>query len=404
MNKILKGVITASLVSIHAISIAQIIEGSSLSADTTQLPTTVVKNMPDALAGIHMNFLLRSSLEIPNGSMQSALKQNEARFEVLGTIVPNLDFRVRWRLNRSQAPKSLDNSPGSIDIASVNYAFGKEKKWSIQVGKQAAFVGSWEFEKNPTFEYQYSEFVNFQANIFMMGMKLGYQINENHAAYLQLHNTYNEDFTQAHAIAGYSTNGNKPSKSPMGVYTTWRGKMFDNKFQTFWSYDISKFASGQWNHSIALGNKLVVDRFEVYLDLQTANLALDHPNIASPSVNNYRLRMNSGLKPVFANDLNYKSAILRVDYEFVDKWFITGKGIFEAASQTKNNSVIGRNFRENIGLLAGIEYQPIASQQMKMFGYYYHNKVNYKGEVKMANTRTNLNLFAVGILYFINVF
>lgn len=110
---------------------AQTAQKPQLNRDTTQVEkenSLLFKNKPDILENVHMNFLLRSSLEIPDGDAQSRLKLNEVRFEVMGTIVPDLDFRVRWRINQSHNPKSQDNSPGSLDIASVNYKFGKDKK------------------------------------------------------------------------------------------------------------------------------------------------------------------------------------------------------------------------------------------------------------------------------------
>lgn len=397
------------LLAFAKISYAQPAPQNHTETDTTQAwqeeSSVLLKGKPGGITdNVHMNLLLRSSLELPSGAAQSSLKLNEARFEVLGTIVPDLDFRVRWRLNRSHSQRSLDNAPGSLDIAAVNYRFGKNKKWSVNVGKQAAYVGSWEFENNPTYEYQYSEFINYQTNIFMMGAKLGYKINDNHSFHIQLHNTYNESFNNLHASTGYNNNGLKGSKNPMGVYVSWLGNLFDNKFHTFWSYNISQYASGKTNHSIALGNKVTFDKFKAYLDLQQTSLPVDYANIASPSLNRYAQSQNPGVEPVFASDINYKSAILRMDYEFVPGWFVTAKGYYESNSQTKNNSTIGKNFRENIGYLGGIEYKPIASQNMKLFTYYYGSRVNYNNVVATANSNQKLNIFSAGILYFVNAF
>jgi hypothetical protein len=382
------------------------VDTAALPASTEPVPASslLFKNKPVELKKINLNFLLRSSLEIPDGDAQGGIKMNEARFEVMGTLAPDLDFRVRYRLNRSQAPRSQDNSPGSVDHASVNYRFGKNKKWSVNVGKQAAYVGSWEFETNPTFEYQYSEFVNNQTNIFLMAIRLGYKLNENHSVYLQLHNTYNENFNTLHSTTGYQANGLKGSKAPMGVYASWLGKLFDQKLHTFWSYNVSKFASGKVNHAVALGNKVVLKNFHGYLDVQSAWLAVDYPNIASPSINKYRSFIVPGTAPVFARDVNYKSAVLRLDYQFMPGFFATTKGYYETASQFKGNSLAGNNFRENIGYLVGLEYKPIVNQQFKFFGYYYNNTVKYNNVIATANEKHQRNLFSVGVLYFVNVF
>ncbi|WP_160714772.1 porin [Chitinophaga solisilvae] len=384
---------------------AQTAPAPASAGDTTgNAPSLLIKKKPEALQNVHMNFLLRSSLEIPDGDKQSSMRLNEARLEVLGTIVPDLDFRIRYRLNRSQAQRDLDNAPGSLDIASVNYKFGDAKKWSVNIGKQAAYVGNWEFETNPTYEYQYSEFVNFQTNLFMMGIRLGYQVNKNHGFFLQLHNTYNNSFNTTHTSAGYAADGLKGAKTPMGVYASWLGKMFDQQLHTFWSYNVAQYASGKTNHAVALGNKMVLKKLKGYLDLQWAAMAVDYVNIASPSVNRYQQRLNPDFTPVFARDINYKGAVLRLDYEFVPGWFITTKGIFESASQTKHNGAAGKNFRENIGLLAGLEYKPIANQNMKLFGYYYNNQVKYKNVIADANAPQRTNLIAVGVLYLVNAF
>ncbi|WP_291910015.1 hypothetical protein [Chitinophaga sp. CB10] len=102
--------------------------------------------------------------------------------------------------------------------------------------------------------------------------------------------------------------------------------------------------------------------------------------------------------------MQYKGAVLRLDYEFVPGWFITTKGIFETSSQTKGSNAAGKNFRQNIGVLAGFEYKPVASQNMKLFGYYYNNQVKYRRLVADANEQQRSSLFAVGVLYLVNAF
>ncbi|MDO6391050.1 porin [Pontibacter sp. BT731] len=352
---------------------------------------------------IDLNFLFRSSAEFPSGSSnQAAVKMNESRIELKGDITPDLSFRVRYRLNRSYAPNSLDNAPGAVDHANVTYRFGNEKKWHLTAGKQAANVGSWEFDTNPTFEYQYSEYVGRQLNLFLLALELGYEVTENHSIQLQLHNTYNQDFNTSYNTAGYAKNGLRPSKTPFGIYVTWLGNMFDNKWQTFYSYNVSQFAKDKTDHAVSIGNKLVLDRFNAYLDLASTNLDVDYANIGSPAVNNY-LAPLPAFVPTFLQDINYKTVVLRVDYEFIPKWFITAKGFYETASQ-RNNSEIGDDFREHYGYWAGLEYKPVANQDMRFFTYYYYNTSRYNNAVAEANADQKLHLFAVGVLYFVNVF
>ncbi|WP_188502756.1 porin [Pontibacter amylolyticus] len=352
---------------------------------------------------IDLNFLFRSSAEFPSGSSnQGSIKMNESRIELRGDITPDLSFRVRYRLNRSYAPNSLDNAPGAVDHANITYRFGMGKKWHLTAGKQAANVGSWEFDTNPTFEYQYSDLVNKQLNLFLLAVELGRKVTENHSIQLQLHNTYNQDFNTAYNATGYALNGLKPAKAPFGLYLTWLGNFFDNRWQTFYSYNASQFARNKTNHGVAIGNKLVLDRLNAYLDLESANLAVDYANIGSPAVNNYLARLPA-FEPTFLEDINYKTAVLRVDYEFIPKWFVTAKGFYETASHRKDSD-IGDNFREHYGYWAGLEYKPVASQDMRFFTYYYYNTARYNNAVAEVNPDQKLHLFAIGVLYFVNVF
>ncbi|WP_461491062.1 porin, partial [Pontibacter sp. HJ8] len=365
---------------------------SSSNNPVTQLPSA--SKLAELSKRIDLNFLFRSSAEFPSGSSnQSSIKTNEARIELRGDITPDLSFRIRYRLNRSFAPNSLDNAPSSVDHANVTYRFGTEKKWHLTAGKQAANVGSWEFDTNPTFEYQYTEYVGKQLNLFLLALELGYDITENHSLQLQLHNTYNQDFNTMYNSAGYAKNGLEPSKTPLGLYVTWQGSMFDNKWQTFYSYNISQFAKGKTDHAVSIANKFVLERFNAYLDLQSANMDVDYPNIASPAVNNY-LAPLPAFAPSFLEDINYKTAVLRVDLEFIPKWFITAKGYYETASH-REDSDIGDDFREHYGYLAGLEYKPIARQDMRLFTYYYYNTSRYNNAVAAINADQKLHLFAV---------
>jgi hypothetical protein len=350
---------------------------------------------------LNVNVLLRSSLEIPNASQgQAAFRLNEARFEVRGDLLPQLSYRVRYRLNQLAAPRNtLDNAPGSLDIADATYRFGPDSKWNLTAGKQAAMVGSWEFENNPTFEYQYSEYVNYQLNLFPLSAKLGYDINKNQAVLVQLYNTSNNSLQNGLQTTGYA-GGLAAPRAPMGVYVSWLGKFFDQHFLTFYSYNVSQFAKDQTNQSLSLGNKVVFKKFSAYLDLATTNVGVDYFNLASPALNKYEGTMSPTYLPTYGQNLNYKNAVLRLDYQFVPGWFVTAKGFYETASQ-RDGGPAGRNFRQNIGYLGGLEYKPVQSQDLKFFAYYFQHNLNYYNAVAATTPSQSNQLLAVGVLYFI---
>jgi len=346
---------------------------------------------PPPLHKPFINLYLRSELQNPiNSSKQAALSVPEARVEIGGTIVPDLEYRLRYRQNGNFSSSALDKTPPAIDLGYIKYRFGTEKKLSLMLGKQAAFAGSWEFEKNPTFEYQYSEHINEQVNIFLLAMKLGYEVNDNHSFHIQLHNTVNNNFSDHLTKFGYVPNGLKPAQYPMGIYLSWLGNFFDKKLNTFWSYNLSQFASKNTNHYIAVGNRVNLNKFHAYLDLSYTSYAIDHPGIASRAITNFTGN-NS-----FAGDISYTTAVARADYQFHPKWFLTTKYIYDKSA--------GKQIafdRTNKGFLVGLEYKPYQSQDMKAFVYYYDNAQR----AKMSNTESNVNfsMISLGMLYFIHV-
>lgn len=362
-------------------------------------PSELVK--ADLLKNVDINLLLRAAYEAPYSSVSTGanagnvngLRQNETRLEIRGKIVDNLDFRVRTRLKNARAESTLDTSTGNLDIAYAEYKFGEGKKWAATIGKQANHFGSWEFEKNPNFEYQYSNLVGGYTNIFGMGAKLAYQINPNNNIAVQAYNTHNDTFQSR---IGANANGAIRSRTPMGFNLTWMGNMWDKKFRTFWSLGTSEYASEKRNYQIALGNKLVLPKFEAYLDLVSTTFGFDHTKTIDSGVYGSFYGANK-----YGEDINIKTAVLRMDYQFIPQWFLTAKGYYETTSATKD-AALGNNFRVNTGYLVGLEYQPIKSQNFKFFTYYYKNDVKFGGGVANRPAISN-SVFSIGALYFVNV-
>lgn len=347
---------------------------------------------------VDINFLLRSSLEFSsNDANQNGFRQNESRMQVTGKILDGLGYNVRVRLNRLQAPNSLDNAPSSLDEASLDYTFGDRKEWTITVGKQGNHFGNWEFEKNLTFEYQYSDLINKQVNLFAVGAELIYRVSPNHSFDVFVYNAKDDNFATIHSNTKFSENGLKASSLPLGANIAWKGNFADNKFRTSYSLGTSQVAKGKTDFQIALGNKLVLDRFEAYFDLQHANIAVDYSNMISSVLNSHHLAQNPAYTNVYAQKIVSQSAVARLDYAITPKWYITGKTIYE---RINGDSKLGNNLSQHYINLIGLEYKPFKSEDFKIFGYYANNYTKYHNKFNMANP--NQNTFAVGFLYFLN--
>lgn len=346
-----------------------------------------------------INFLLRSSLEVPQGEGNpSVFKQNEARMQITGKINPDLAYNVRFRLNRNTSPLS-DNAPSSLDYASLEYTFGKDKKWAVTLGKQAIFVGSWEYEKNPTYEYTYSNYLIKQLNLFAVGGKLAYSPNKNNNFQLYVFNANNNSFSALYENAKYAKNQLKASKYPLGFNFVWRGNLWNNKLKTLYSLHTSQIAEGKQNYGISIGNKLVLPKFEAYLDIQHNNSAVDYANMISPVINKYNATQVTGYQNIFAEKVQYQSMVFRADYSITPKWIVTGK----TGIENINSNTLGNNMSHHYMNLIGLEFKPFEKQNFRFFAYFHNDSYKYNDKFKNIQQNTSKNTIAVGVLYLMNI-
>lgn len=359
----------------------------------------------EALKNVDINLLLRSSYEVPEGGT-NAFRLNESRLEIRGKVVENLEFRVRTRLNRVGADANLDRATNNLDHAYASYKFGAKKNWEILVGKQNNMIGSWEFDKNPVNEYQYSDVVGNYNNLFALGARFAYSPSENHTITLQALNPHNSQFSTLLPTTNYEINGNVASKTPYLAQLVWQGKFFNKTWNTWVSAGTSQYARNEDNIQVFVGNKVTLGGFEGYLDLGYSQFAFDHFNIANRTGNAYTVFQKNATPTITANnviaeDINVKSAVLRLDYKFLNNWNVTAKGFYETVSA--KDKALGNDFRKNLGYLIGLEFLPVAKQNFRLFAYYYGNDVRYNKNVPVTVKPVTSNVFAVGASYVINV-
>ncbi|MFB9121247.1 porin [Bergeyella porcorum] len=358
-------------------------------------------NINELKENFDINFYLRSSYEVSdNDAKANAFKLNEARMEIMGNITEDLSFRSRWRMNRQVETSTISNAPGSLDYAYLSYKFGEDKKYALTVGKQMNNFGSWEFFDNPIFEYQYSNYINKQQNLFPVSVEFSYKLNPHHTFHLQAFNPSEYSFDELHENTGYTTNGLEMAKLPYGVNLTWEGKMWDNKFRTIYTVTSSKIAKDKTNFQVSLGHKLVLDKFSGYLDLHHTDMAVDYVNMASPALNTYHTTINPNYTKGFAQDLQFQSAVMRLNYAITPKWHINGKTVFESI-YAKNNSDLKHITKHYVNQIA-LEYKPFEKQDFKIFGYYAHFNTNYADKLKATTPNTQYGMFAIGALWYLN--
>jgi hypothetical protein len=318
----------------------------------------------------------------------------EARLNFQGAINEDISYRVRFRLNRTNAQNSLENSSAALDYMYLEYKFGKNRNWKATLGKQYAMMGSYELVIHPIYEYIYSDYLSTSiANVFVMGGKLSYNINPQHSFSFMLHNTTNNTFLQHLKNNGAVSNGFEAAKTPMGSYFTWNGSFLDKKIQTQWSYNVSQFAQGYYSHTFSFGNQLKTDKQWLYLDFMYSTMEADFPLIVSTAqskiegltIGNYHLGKNS----------IYKTMTLRFEQKLFPKWDFVIKGSLDTAG----NKDIGYNFRKNYSYYVALQHKPLPKQDLCFYLGYIGKTTTYEHTLPTEQ----FNRLGLGLYYTIPI-
>ncbi|MGK9127474.1 OprO/OprP family phosphate-selective porin [Olivibacter sp. SA151] len=351
---------------------------------------------------LRINILLRSALHgdgLFNENGQNKLSLDDARIDIGGNYNDKLSYRLRYRLNKPFETTLQDNASRALDWAYIQYKFGAQNSWSITAGKQSALVGSYEFQNTPIYELKFSDYVDKILNLFVVGATLSKQITKNHSFNIQIYNTTNDGFDKLFQVNNLQKDGLQPATTPLGSYFTWIGAFHNQKIHTKWSYNMAQFAKGLTNHSISLANKYTNNKTSVYLDLQYSYLPVDHVMIATPIWNAIYNRSDGDA--TLARDIEYKSAIIRLDQFLTKKWEISLKGAYETTS-SRRDQLLSNNFRKNYTYTAAIQHKPFESQDLRFYLAYIGNTVSHQKSFQMPTT--HFDRLSLGFFYTIPAF
>lgn len=364
---------------LYLTAITLFITGFAMAQQELEEQVTELKEKSDKF-NVYLNF--QSSLDAlteKEKDTQLGFKTRQLRLEFRGDINERIFYRLRHRLNKSNQGTSLDNLAKATDM--MYAGFRLDEKWTITAGKMCQTWGGFEFDLNPMNIYEYSEFIEYMDN-FMLGGMLTYAPNENHELNLQITNSRNDKLE-----AIYNTNtgrprpaGVNPSNSPLTYIFNWNGNFFDKKFQTRWAVGLETEAKNKYSKMVTLGNKLNLNKFQVFLDYMFAHQDLD------------RLYL-SGNGTTF-EDVSYHTFILKPEYQFSEKWNVFMQGIFETAS------VDGKSAKKSYGYYTGIEYMPFSDQDLRFFAAYVGKKYDFES----SGVDTYSNRFSIGMMYRIKAF
>jgi len=347
---------------------------------------------------VYLNYAASARATEQDGTWSTGFANKQLRLEIKGNITDKLYYRLRHRLNKSNAAKGEDNFAKATDIMMVGYNIND--KLSIQGGKMCQIWGGFEFDENPMYIYQYSDMVDNMDN-FMAGVTVSYKPVPTQEIAVEISNANNGKFDEDHGDNAVAVGKSlaeisqlKGSNNPLAYIINWNGSFLGDKLQTRWSWGLQTQARGKYSRMWIFGQKLNLPTFQWYFDYMGAWDGIDRLGIVSSELGG----LVDASNPYFTS-VHYNSFITKMNWQFCPQWNLMLKGTYETASVSKIEEF--KNYRKSIGYIASVEYYPVKSQDFRVFLAYVGKTINYKDDILKDG---GYNRIELGFMYRIKAY
>ena len=285
--------------------------------------------------------------EITDGVYDSQLVGEHFNFHMMGHITPNLDYRIRQRLNKKVFDEK--NMFNATDFMYLNWQ--ATERWSFLFGKHAVLIGGYEYDAAPIDVYFYSQFCNHIYQGFTFGASATYSFAPGQNAVLQVCNSP--------LSLGF--------QSIYAYNLAWCGEFFP-WWKTIWTLNFVEDKDKKICNYIALGNHMTFG--PVLFDVDIMN------------------RAGLGQKNFFFTDITLITKLIWS----VGKWNICGKAGYETNS-ADNVDENGRPYdlviapgTQYIYAGAGIEWFPLGRDNLRLHATYFRDSALHKNNIEIGVT------------------
>lgn len=329
---------------------------------------------------------IQSGFEVGNdeGETDAGFKMRQLRLEFKGNLNKNVFYRFRQRINSRFEIGTLDRLPKSTNMMYIGVRI--KDKLVITVGKMAQAWGGFEFDYNPIYIYEYSDFV-YNVDSFMVGGLFTYIPNKQHEFNLNITNSRSDKFKD---IYGANIDIEK-SAMPLTYILNWNGDMLGGKLQTRWAVGYQQEAKNHASRIITLGTKLNLSKFQVFVDYTRAEEDLDRLQYV-------KVLNNPDNTP--QRDVVYHSLISKMEYQPSKDWNIFIQGGYETAQVNKPTKGVIDAGRRVFRYSTGVEYTPFKEQDLKLFLTYLGRNYDYK----FNELDTSAHRVMLGMIYYLKAF
>lgn len=318
------------------------------------------KKMPEA---INVDLHLRSAFHAKFNSGATETDEASFRFDhimigIYGNVTDKLSYNYRQRLNKGTQAFETENLSGSIDYAYLKYQLHRQV--SITAGRQALFVGGFEYNEYPINIYDYSGITN-NITCYLTGVNIAYSPRDNQEIAFQVLNNKSGNMEEAF---GLIPEGIERPFAPLHYSLAWNSNYCGNKVQLRYAATAGELVKGKWVFMVGGGQMLNLEKFNIYLDILYHRSAIDHLGVVRKMPMDEEGKAWGGI----ARSVEYLTFVSEANYRFLPKWNIHLKGFYDRASVYKENGMFSKgNYLSSWGYQGGIEFFPMADSNLHLF-------------------------------------
>lgn len=318
------------------------------------------KKMPEA---VNVDLHLRSAFNARFHSGESDKDEASFRFDhvmigIYGNITDKLSYKYLQRLNRGTQAFETENLSNTIDYAYLRYQLNP--RFAVTAGRQALFVGGFEYNDYPINIYDYSGITN-NITCYLTGVNIAYSPRNNQEISFQILNNRPGSMEEAF---GQIPEGVERPYAPLYYSLAWNSNYADNKVRLRYAATTGELAEGKWVFMISGGQMVDLGKMNIFLDVLYHRSSIDHLGV----IRKMATDGNGSAWDGIARSVEYLTLVSEANYRFLPKWNIRVKGFYDRASVYKENEVFSKgNYLSSWGYQGGIEFFPMADDNLHLF-------------------------------------
>ena len=290
---------------------------------------------------VYFNWHADAYAALTPGPVSSRFENKELRLEFRGNLNDKLFYRFRQQLNKPMTAGTLDHFSKGTDMMYMGWH--ANDKLTFIIGKQCQYFGGFEYESNPMYIYEYSDFLE-RMSIFHAGVTMSWQPAEGQ---------------ELVAMITTSSNDYVDSPAPFEYILNWNADSWDGLLRSRWGVAAASMAKGAWSKFILGGEQLCLPKFQVYVDFMAAWDDIDRMCYASEDLSAF-LPASGLFENVF-----HKAFLSKAEWQFVPRWNLWVKGMYETVSVRDIPQF--HNYRKAFGYMSGLEFYPFEGQDLRFY-------------------------------------